>query len=194
MIAGAASSPGKVRWPRSEALNAARELCKLIGPFCERIVVAGSLRRMKSEVGDVEILYIPRYEVRSADLFSSAQFNLADEVIERLVSDGILAKRVSAAGRTSWGELNKLAVHSSGVPIDLFRTNETSWWNYLVCRTGPADSNTRIAAAAIRRGFRWHPYGSGFTRIRDGKEFPMTSEAAVFEFVGLRYTSPSERR
>ena len=37
---------------------------------------------------------------------------------------------------------------ASGIPVDFFATTEEAWFNYLVCRTGPAELNTRIASAA----------------------------------------------
>lgn len=86
---------GKRRWPRADALEVARELCNRLKPLCERLVVAGSLRRKKADVGDVEILYVPRLEERQADLLSTEMVSLADEEIERMLSDGTLGKRPS---------------------------------------------------------------------------------------------------
>lgn len=194
LIPPSGSSVGKRRWPRAAALDVARELCKRLSPLCDRLVVAGSLRRKKPDVGDVEILYIPRLEERQADLFSTEMVSLADEEIERMLADGTLAKRPSVTGGTAWGAKNKLALHRTGMPVDLFRTNEISWWNYLVCRTGPADSNTRIAAEARRKGYQWNPYSAGFTRLSDGTPFAVESEAQVFAFVGLPYLAPEDRR
>ena len=54
------TKPGKVTFPRAVAIQVARELCEALKPHCERLIVAGSLRRGKQEVGDVEILYIPK--------------------------------------------------------------------------------------------------------------------------------------
>lgn len=185
---------GKRRWPRSEALEVARELCNRLKPFCERLVVAGSLRRKKSDVGDVEILYIHRVEERQADLLSTEMVSLADEEIARMLAGGTLAKRPSKTGGTAWGEKNKLALHRSGMPVDLFRTTPEAWANYLVCRTGPADSNMRIATEAQRRGYRWNPYGVGFTRLSDGAVISIQTEEEVFAFVGLEYRPPDDRR
>ena len=184
----------KRRWPRADALAVAREICARLSPHCERLVVAGSLRRKKQDVGDVEILYISRLEERQADLLTTEMVSLADEEIARMLADGTLSKRPSRTGGTAWGSKNKLALHRSGLPVDLFRTAAESWWNYLVCRTGPADSNTRIATEAQRRGYQWNPYSSGFTRLADGTTFPMQSEEAVFAFVGLPYCAPEGRR
>lgn len=189
----ASQSTTKVKWPRAAALEVARELCTRLKPFCEKLIVAGSLRRRKQEVGDVEILYISRTEARPVDMFTIGTVNLADEEIERMLEDGMLTKRASKIGGTAWGEKNKLALHRSGMPVDLFRTVPDAWFNYLVCRTGPADSNTRIATEAKRLGYRWNPYGAGFTHLTDGTVTPMHSEAAVFEFVGLPHAEPWER-
>jgi DNA polymerase/3'-5' exonuclease PolX len=133
-------------------------------------------------------------EERQADLFSTEMASLADEEIERMLADGTLAKRPSITGATAWGLKNKLALHRTGMPVDLFRTNELSWWNYLVCRTGPADYNQRIATEAQRKGWKWNPYGAGFTRLSDGEIIPMESEKSVFAFVGLEYRAPEDRR
>lgn len=185
--------PPKPKWPRAAALAVARELCARLKPNCEALIVAGSLRRRKALVGDVEIVYISRIEQRPRDLFSTQPFALADDEISRMLDDGTLTKRQSRIGGTAWGDRNKLAVHRSGIPVDLFRTTQDCWHNYLVCRTGPAESNTRIATEAQRRGYQWNPYGPGYTHLATGAVTPMSSEAAVFEFVGLPCAEPWER-
>lgn len=181
------------KWDRTLALPVAKELCDRLKPACSRLIVAGSLRRRKAAVGDVEILYVPLLEERPGDLFSTEMVSLAEEEICRMIGDGTLSARPLANGRTAWGEKNKLALHRSGIPVDLFRTTDEAWFNYLVCRTGPAESNTRIATEAQRRGWQWNPYGAGFTNLETGDVTPMDSEEAVFRFVGLPYKQPWER-
>jgi DNA polymerase/3'-5' exonuclease PolX len=183
----------KVRWPRAAALDVARELCVRLKPFCERMIVAGSLRRRKHEVGDVEILYVPKREERAEDLFRTHRVSLADEEIGRMLREGVLSKRPSVNGATAWGEKNKLALHRTGMPVDLFAVKDECWWNYLVCRTGPKESNIKIANAAQELGYKWNPYGEGFSRLSDGVMAQMGSEAEVFRFVGLPYAEPWER-
>lgn len=188
----------KRRFPRAAALAVAREFCAALTPVTLRLCVAGSLRRGKAEVGDVEILYVPQCEERQIDLVHIGQVDLAAAEIERLLRAGILGVRVSDKGAKSWGPQNKLAVHTaSGIPVDLFAATEENWWNYLVCRTGPAESNIRICEAARKKGWKWNPYGSGFSRAGDEgrrQEAIMMSEAAVFEFVGLPCRPPHLRR
>ena len=188
----------KKRWPRAAALDVARELCAALKPNCLRLIVAGSLRRMKAAVGDVEILYIPRFEDRQFDMFTVAPVNLAEETISAWLGSGVLSKRASKTGSFAWGAKNKLAVHRGGIPVDLFAATEDNWWNYLVCRTGPADSNTRICMAAQERGWKWNPYGAGFSRggplAGEPDHYAVTSEEDVFRFVGLPYAQPGDRK
>jgi DNA polymerase/3'-5' exonuclease PolX len=81
---------------------------------------------------------------------------------------------------------------ASGIPADLFAATRENWWNYLVCRTGPADSNMRICMGAQARGWKWNPYGAGFSDP-EGNVRVMDSERAVFDFVGLPYREPEAR-
>lgn len=184
----------KRRWTRAEALPVAAELCQCLKPYCDRLIVAGSLRRGASTVGDIEILYVPKMEEQPLDFFETHMVSLVGIEIDRLLDDGTLSRRPSKNGTFAWGEKNKLALHRTGIGIDLFRTTDEAWWNYLVCRTGPADSNKRIAIAAQERGYTWNPYGTGFTKLADGHQVTVTSEAEVFEFVGLPYNEPKDRR
>lgn len=200
-FAAATGSPagGKVRFPRAVAITVAAELCKALEPVCERLIVAGSLRRMKADVGDVEILYIGKPEVRQepADMFASVTVNLADEMIRSLEISAVLLRRKNVNGSEMYGPKNKLMCHrATGLPVDLFAATPENWWNYLVCRTGPAESNTRICMAAQDRGWKWNPYGVGFSRPSGlGVEIrAMESEAEVFAFVGLPYAEPKDRR
>jgi DNA polymerase/3'-5' exonuclease PolX len=188
----------KPRFPRDVALGVARELCDALKPVTLRLLVAGSLRRRKPAVGDVEILFIPIRETRQKDMFAVEIVSLADEVIAALLASGTIHKRVSRAGAASWGPSNKLAVHTAtGIPVDLFTATEDNWSNYVVCRTGPSHSNIRIAAEAKKRGWQWKPYGNGFSRggvLAGEKEIHLiASEEEVFRFVGLPYLQPWER-
>ena len=67
-------------------MRAAAELCAALKSASERLVVAGSLRRQKPTIGDIEILYIgkPAQHRVKGDFFATYTANLADEVIEAL--------------------------------------------------------------------------------------------------------------
>lgn len=182
----------KKKYPRAEALKVAREICDL-QRICVRLICAGSLRRRKLEVGDVEILYIPKVSTVPDGLFDHKHVNLVDVALGEMLEVGIITKRLNERGSTMWGDKNKFAVHvASGIPVDFFAATEGNWFNYLVCRTGGADNNTLIASAAQAKGWKWNPYGVGFTNEL-GQIVPVKSERDVFEFVGLPYQEPWER-
>ncbi len=176
-----------MKYTHSQAISVAEEILDIFSSRCSRIVIAGSLRRQAPEVSDIELLYIPQTVQSDPDLFGNCQqVNLANDSLEDMLQTGFISQRLNTRGQATWGEKNKLAIHTkTGIPVDFFATTADCWWNYLVCRTGPAESNIRIASIAKARGYQWNPYGPGFTRLHDGNQFPMTSEEAVFDFVGL---------
>lgn len=186
-----------MKFPAEIARSVADALAPRLRPYCSRLEICGSLRRKKPEVSDVEIVYVSRFHARPEPgaLFGTVEVALADEVIQRLVQASAIEKRLNVNGQPTWGPQNKLSLHrGSGVPVDFFATTERAWFNYLVCRTGPAELNARIASLARQRGLQWHPYGEGFTQLDDQTDWlTMTSEQQVFETVGLAYLKPEER-
>jgi DNA polymerase/3'-5' exonuclease PolX len=177
------------------ALSVASAIYERLRPYCTRAEIAGSLRRRKPDVGDIEILYVPVI-VQAPDpddLFRINGIDRAALAIGEMIGAGILEKRRNALSREMFGPKNKLMRHvSTGIPIDLFASTEENWFNYLVCRTGPSESNMRICNAAIAKGWKWNPYGVGFSTA-DGEVRRMESERAVFDFVGLPYHEPGRR-
>lgn len=169
-----------------------------LAPATERIIVAGSIRRQKSTVGDIEIVMIPRMVEVKLDMFNTGTIPATDETIQRLIETKVLRKRLNKLGSEMFGAKNKLMAHiPTGIKVDLFSTTEAAWHNYLVCRTGPAESNTLIATLAQKRGWKWNPYGSGFSRggplAGSTEQVDMHSEADVFRFVGLTPLPPERR-
>ena len=50
----------------AEVLPTATSLCEELADACDRLEIAGSIRREKKEVGDIEIVAIP---IRPVDMF-----------------------------------------------------------------------------------------------------------------------------
>ena len=48
----------KTKFPHDDALAVAMDLCDLLMPIClpDRLMICGSVRRLKPEVGDIEIV------------------------------------------------------------------------------------------------------------------------------------------
>ncbi len=166
-----------------EAKLIAENLKALLEPSCERIEIAGSVRRQKPQVGDIELLCIPKYV---------GGFDQLDRAIEELMFQHILDFRLNKLGSRVYGLKNKLLQHvESGIGVDIFSTTEECWSVALVMRTGSVKTNMKIAKAALKKGYRFHAYGSGFTTPRGN--IVCHSEAEVFEAVGLPCLNPWER-
>lgn len=188
------------RYPLAEAVPIAQKFEKFLEPHCSRIIIAGSIRRRRSYVKDIEILLVSRdgTQVDPTDMFKhEVKRPAADIALDALLTLGVITKRLNKDGHEAWGAENKLAVHAkSGMPVDFFSTTEPRWWNALVVRTGPAKSNKEVASAAIRMGWSWHAYGEGFTRgdgISSIDRHRVTDEADCFHFVGLQCLKPEKR-
>jgi DNA polymerase/3'-5' exonuclease PolX len=193
----------KPKHPAARARVVAEKIVEALKPVCMRIEIAGSLRRNKPLVGDIEILYIPKNtQIKDPlDLFGDKKVivNAADVIIHELIQRGSLAKRLNVNGSETWGDLNKHAVASrTGIPVDFFATSHDHWFNSLVFRTGSLQTNIQIATAAKTNGYRWNPYGFGFEKHLAGEPgqvrwVKMNSERDVFDFCGLPYLEPTER-
>jgi len=167
-----------------KAKKIADELVELLKPVCERVIIAGSIRRRKPFPNDIELLCIPKF---------NGVVDLLDQKLKWLIGTHVLEYRPNKKGSITYGPMNKLLRHAdSGIGVDIFSTDEDCWWVALVVRTGPKESNIAIATAAQRRGWRLRAYGAGF----DTPEglIRCKSERDVFELVGLPYKEPWERR
>lgn len=154
---------GGERIPAREAAPIARRFVDLVQPYCDQLVVAGSLRRRLPTVADVEIVVVPRVEtigVTTADLFGeTSTIERRDTLhwfLDRCVEDGIVQKRPRADGATFWGPRAKYLVFD-GLPFDLFSavndwrlkgavaTAEPDRFGIiLMIRTGPAMFSKRL--------------------------------------------------
>lgn len=186
-------APQKTRYPADSARKVAEGIVAVLAPLCERIEIAGSLRRRRPTVGDIEILYVPKMDARPDGLFGTKQVSLADERIEQALTNGVIVKRPSKIGIFTWGDKNKLAVHvASGIPVDFFSTSLEAWWVSLVVRTGSAETNLSLTTAAQRQGKSLIAYGEG-VRQTDGTVIAARSEQEVFALCGVAYREPWQR-
>ena len=190
----------KKKFSRGAAVFVAEMICSMLAPFCVRCEIAGSIRRQRPTVSDIEILFVPKMAPDPLSVFDALlggeakMIDMGAEVINRLVKDGVLARRKNVNGSTMWGDKNKLAVHvKSGIPVDFFSTVPENWFVSLVIRTGGKKTNIALCSVAQRRGLKLHPYGDGFTNLRTGSSIPCSSEKDVFRIAGLPYKVPSER-
>lgn len=182
------------KWPIVQAIRVANELSLGLSHCCHRIMMVGSIRRCKPFVSDIELLYIPRFRERQADLLSTEKVNEVDEKLNEWLKSGLIEKRKNVRGFEAWGPKNKLAVHvPSGIPVDFFETTEENWWVSLVIRTGGKVMNLALTTGANKRNRTLNAYGCGVTDRKTGEVIRATSECHLFELCGVQYLEPEER-
>ena len=182
----------KLRYPIDLAEATGQVLINQLAPFCRRIELAGSIRRRRPDVGDIEVLAIP--EDGQKDLFGKplSGESLLDQRCRALVDDGHLDYRLTKLGRRTFGPQNKLMVHrSSGIPVDIFSTTEENWGMAMVVRTGPADFCKAIMSRFLELGMAGHAYGGVTGRDRETLGCP--TEERVFELLGWEWQEPEVR-
>ena len=109
------------------AQDIASEIIQTLRPDCVQIQAAGSIRRLKPEVKDVEIVYTSQTRSKQMDLFGDVHqlYFHTDDAIDSLIINGILARDTTVP---RWGQKYKRAVHcASGICIVLYRTEPDKW-------------------------------------------------------------------
>lgn len=172
----------------------ARALVAQLTPFCEKIEVAGSLRRQKQMVSDIEIVYVPKFGTRQVDMFSKEQTDLCAVEIDHLVVQKVIAKRPAKNGVFTWGDLNKLGVHvQTGIPVDFFcEPDILDWPRTLAIRTGPKEFNVKLMASAPKVGLIPHAYGPALFSALGVRVIPK-NERHFIELCGMKYLLPRDR-
>ena len=201
------------RVPLAVATAAATSIALWLQPFCERIEVAGSIRRGRETIGDVEIVAVPKTRHQLVGLFddpSGPPIDCLHEGLTDLLRRGLVLKRASRTGRTAWGLKEKrllwrphrdwadLGPWAAGVPVDVWAALPTTFGAHLAIRTGPATWAkwlvTRRNAGGLcpddmefKDGAVWRYEGMK----RRFVETP--DEEALFRELGLEAVPPSER-
>jgi DNA polymerase (family 10) len=162
----------------------ADRLVERLRPFCHRIEIAGSIRRQRAEVGDVDLVAIAKEE-EGRDLFGQvvARRNLlAKEIVRWCAAE---KWRLEKAGR------DYLVFHAKGVQVDLWFASEITFGSLLLCRTGSARHNIWLAERAQRRGAKWHPYVGLYQANRC---IASRSEEDIYAALGLPLLDPVNQR
>lgn len=188
----------KEKVPLAAARKTAAALLRHFRKFCVRCKVAGSIRRKKAMVSDIEILFIEKSgeEANPDDLFGhKIPVDFMARELKSLEARGVLERRKTKNGNVMCGGRVKLMRHvPTGIAVDFFACTRESWCTSLVSRTGGKPSNEILCRAAKARGYKWRPNLGGFsTRSSDTIIFPVNSEADAFRFVEMDYRRPELR-
>lgn len=154
---------------------------ELFSPHSLRIEVAGSIRRKRPEVGDLELVCIPKFHTDPEDLFEEKterdpKFVQAVNKLPRLKGNG-------------YGKYVKISIEEHDIHLDLFITTPQQWGVIFMIRTGSAEFSHRMVYQ-IKPRFKVE---DGFLKDEAGKIIPCYQEEDFFNITGMEYLPPEKR-
>ncbi len=160
------------RMPLAVALELAEELVAELRslPEAGEVTVAGSLRRMRDTIGDVDLLVASTRPEAVMDAFGRSS----------------LLAEVPARGPTK-----AVGATRTGVHVDLRVVDPSVWGAALVYFTGSKAHGIHLRRIAQRAGLKLSEYG--LERVDDGTVVASATEAQVYEALGLALVPPTLR-
>jgi DNA polymerase/3'-5' exonuclease PolX len=156
-----------------QAQQIAERIKSELAPHCDRIEIAGSIRRKKPEVKDIEIVCIPKpYET---GLFASGIAKVVDQW--QKVKGDLPCKYTQR-------------ILPDGIKLDMFFAEPENWGLIYAIRTGSAEYSHKVLAAGwvkagyqSRDGYLWHG--------RD--KYNCREETDLYNRIGLTWIEPEFR-
>lgn len=186
------------------ATDIAIRSCEQLQPGCYNVNIAGSVRRRRPEVGDIEIVCRP---IRVAD----GQASLFDEVAGEVAVCKKFEESVLSLGKVELGNVNGRQMKillPEGIKLDLFMPQDHDYYRIYAIRTGSSQYSNLVLANAWKRN-GWVGTDEGLRRIEDcqqvgehkwkiinpnGMKPPMwESEPDFFNWLGVSHQAPSLR-
>lgn len=154
------------------ALVAAEEMIEGLrrAKAAKRISYAGSLRRMRSTIGDIDLLAAGPKPEKVMDAFAGL-----DHVA-----------RVTARGTTKSSVITR-----AGLQVDLRVVALDEWGAALQYFTGSKDHNVKVREHAVKLGFKLSEYG--LFRVKGGERIAAGTEEEVYAALGMQ-TPPATIR
>jgi DNA polymerase (family 10) len=168
--------------PYAQIYSKAARLVEARRPHCQRIEIAGSLRRERPAVGDIELVAVP---YRNTDLFGVVYENRPTSLDRFLDSHSItFTKRGAKYQQFQYGS----------VKVDLFLPFAETWGSVFTIRTGSAEFTHWLVTAQSAGGAKPDEVSFNGGRLYAGGRLLLTPEEEdVFAAVGLAWVPPQER-
>lgn len=152
------------------AAKLAEAVVKRLSPYCKRIEVAGSIRRRRPWVKDIDLVLIP-----------SDPWNLNHELINlcRPFPPKVSGKKI-------------MRIEVNSIQVDIYFAEPETWATLLLIRTGSTENNIRLCARAKERGWHLHADGNGLFNEK-GERIAGDTELSIYNALGLKWQEPWER-
>ncbi|MGH7889994.1 MAG: helix-hairpin-helix domain-containing protein, partial [Thermodesulfobacteriota bacterium] len=161
---GAQRAPLGILLPVAETLIG--EISKI--PGTEGTIAAGSLRRMKETVGDIDILTMADDGQRVIEAFTKLPF----------------AREVLASGDTKGSIIIR-----NGIQVDLRVIGPESYGAALQYFTGSKAHNVKLRTIALKKGLKINEYGI----FRGDEKLAGETEKEIYRIIGLEWIPPEIR-
>ncbi|NLJ49859.1 MAG: DNA polymerase/3'-5' exonuclease PolX [Candidatus Atribacteria bacterium] len=154
------------------ALPLAEEVISLLreNTQIENLSTAGSLRRMKETIGDIDILASTEDAERMMDTFIKLP----------------MVKQIIAHGTTKSSILTY-----EGVQIDLRVVDNQCFGSALQYFTGSKEHNVKLREYALKKGYKINEYG--IYRIDNGERRGGEKEEDIYQILGMEWIPPEMR-
>jgi len=161
------------RYSLALAENIAQDIVESLRTHCERIEIAGSIRRKKETVKDIEIVAIPKpYETGLFENGIASVVNRWEKVRGELPCK--YTKRILP----------------EGIKLDLFFAEPGNWGLIFAIRTGSAEFSHKVLATTwVRRGFKSE---NGFLQM-GGVRYEILEENDLFALLDIPFIEPENR-
>lgn len=170
-----------------EGLRTAEKLKRILAPYCERIEIAGSIRRRCPTVGDIELVAIPKKRF-TENLFGPVEMRLTQ-------LDVFLDEHPVDFPQVRSGERLK-ELRFEGFQVDLFLADEERWGVTFTLRTGSADFSKWLVSSRNDGGARRqdrYVKNCRVYQVRDPKPLDTPHEIDVFNALGVPWVPPELR-
>lgn len=170
-----------------DALRLAQQLREELAPSCERIEIAGSVRRRSTHVGDIGLVAVPKMRPGPrADLFGDRPLvSCLDEQLDTMLAGGRLSRHEAKAWGPRYRRLR--AGDPDHIQVDLFIVLPPAEWGPIfTIRTGPAEFCADLEA----RLHRWGRRCVDGRVIERGVTVPCPEEEDFFRLAGAKLIAP----
>ena len=180
----------------------AQELLEELRPGCERIEIAGSIRRGELEPKDIELVAIPRITgtIGGSDFFGNLidadVHNELDELVNDMVRKPLDDQpwHMDSILRRNGLKYKRLRHVDANVCCDLFIVTPETWGAQFAIRTGPADFSHMLVTRALRLGMKQEDGRLWRIHRDDTKTVIETPEERdYFAALGLPWIEPEMR-
>ena len=160
----------KSRMLLGEALPQAEHIKNFLkeSRYADKVELAGSIRRMKETIGDLDILVTSKQPDKVMDYFTRANF------INKILAKGLTKSSV---------------ILYSGLQVDIRIVDNKEFGSALQYFIGSKEHSIEIRKIAIRKGLKLSEYGV----FKGNKRIAGVTEEEVYKSLGLKWIDPEIR-